>query len=217
MGVVADTRDDGLTEEAPANVYWPPLMDGFWGDDHYIRRDMAVAIRSPRAGSAAFMNDVRQTVWSVKPNLPLANVTTLETLYRKSIARTTFTLVMLLVAGTMGLLLGIVGLYSVIAHAVSQRTREIGIRAALGARPTQLTGVFVLRGLRLAAIGLGVGCVAAFVLARAMSSVLFHVSPGDARTYAAACVGLAATAAVASYLPARKALRVDPARTLNEE
>ena len=141
-------------------------------------------IRSPRAGSQAFLNEVRETVWSVDPNVPLANVHTMGYFYTKSMARTSFTLVMLGVAGGMALLLGIVGIYGVIAYSVSQRTREIGIRMALGAQRQTLTKMFVRQGLMLTGIGVACGLVAAFATMRLMSSLLFKVSPVDPITYA---------------------------------
>ena len=149
---------------------------------------IAFVIRSPRAGSQAFMNEVQQRVWSVDPEVPLANVTTLGELYTKSMARTSFTLVMLCVAGGMALLLGIVGIYGVISYSVSQRTREIGIRMALGAQRQALTAMFVRQGLWLTGIGVACGLVAAFVAMRLMSSLLFNVSPVDPLTYAAITV-----------------------------
>src|SRR6202034_3862918 len=122
-----------------------------------------------RAGSRSFMNEVQERVWSVDPDVPLADVSTLGTLYTKSMARTSFTLVMLCVAGSMALLLGIVGIYGVISYSVSQRTREIGIRMALGAQRETLTAMFVRQGLLLASIGAIFGVGAAFAPMRFMS------------------------------------------------
>ena len=115
-GVVGDVHDDGVNKEVSTSVYWPVMMRHFEGDENMVRRDVDVAIRSPRAGAESFMSEVRRAVWSVDPNLPVADVHTLEYFYRKSMARTSFTLVMLAVAGGMALLLGIVGLYGVLAY-----------------------------------------------------------------------------------------------------
>src|SRR4029077_5378989 len=137
-----------------------------------VRRDISVVVRTQRAGSENFMKDVREAVWAVDPNLPLADVHTLQYFYRKSMARTSFTLIMIGVAGSMALLLGVVGLYGVIAYSVSQRTREIGIRMALGAQRKTLTGMFVRHGLLLTGIGVACGLAVAVVAVRLMSSLL---------------------------------------------
>src|SRR5712692_129097 len=174
IGVVSDGRDDGVSQKAPAIASFPILMDDFEGDKIFLRRTLAFVIRSPRTGSRAFVSEISQAVWSVNPNLPLANVRTLQEIYDASLARTSFTLVMLAIAGAMALLLGVAGIYGVISYAVSQRTREIGIRMALGARYHEVTGMFVRHGLALAAIGVACGLAAAAALMRLMSSVLFE-------------------------------------------
>jgi len=217
IGVVGDIYDDGVTQKPPTSVYWPVMMDRFESDDTTVRRGEAFLIRSARAGSESFLNEVRQAVWSVNPNLPLAEVHTVEYYYRKSLARTSFTLVMLGVAGSMALLLGVVGLYGVIAYSVSQRTREIGIRMALGAQQQTLTRMFLRHGVTLTAIGIVFGLASAAVLMRLMSSLLFNVRPVDPVTYTAVSAGLMATALLASYLPSRRAAAVDPVDALRAE
>jgi predicted permease len=217
VGVVADVHDDGVNKDAPASVYWPLWMTRFEGQPTNLRREVAFAIRSPRTGSESFLKEVRQAVWAVDPNLPLADVHPLEFLYRRSMARTSFTLVMIGVAGSMALLLGIVGIYGVIACSVSQRTREIGIRMALGAQQQMLTGMFIRHGLFLSGVGVACGLVAAILLMRLMSSLLFEVSPVDPVTYGAVSIGLVATAWLASYLPSRRAAAVDPVEALRAE
>src|SRR5262249_9763194 len=134
-----------------------------------------------------------------------------------SMARTSFTLVMLAVAGSMALLLGVVGIYGVIAYSVSQRTREIGIRMALGAQQKLVTSMFVRSGLKLAAFGVAFGIVAAVLAVRLMSSLLFKVSAMDPLTYAVVCAVLLGAAFMASYLPSRKAANVDPVEALRAE
>ena len=163
------------------------------------------------------MKDVRQAVWSVDANLPLFNVRTVGYFYRNSMARTSFTLLMLAVAGTMALLLGTVGIYGVIAYSVSQRTREIGIRMALGAQRQELTGMFVRHGLMLAGIGVACGLVAAFAAMRLLGSLLFGVGPADLVTYGAVSLGLVATTLLASYVPSRRAATVNPVEALRSE
>jgi len=159
VGVVGDVYDDGVDKPSGSSVYWPVMMDRFEGQKEMLRRGVGFVIRSPRAGSQSFLDEVRATVWSVDPNIPLANVHTLGYFYTQSMARTSFTLVMLAVAGAMALLLGIVGIYGVIAYSVSQRTREIGIRMALGAQRKALVGMFVQQGLWLAGVGILCGLV----------------------------------------------------------
>jgi predicted permease len=217
IGVVADVRDNGVQDKAPTIVYWPLLQKNFEGDGTSVRRGVAFVIRTPRAGSTTFLTEARQAVWSVNPNLPLAGVNTLEALYDRSLARTSFTLIMLAIAGAMALLLGVIGIYGVISYSVSQRTREIGIRLALGAPLDQVTGMFVRHGLILSAIGAACGLTAAFALTRLMRSLLFEVSPADPVTYLSVSAGLIFAAMLASYLPARRATKVDPVEALRAE
>jgi predicted permease len=217
VGVVGDVYDNGVDKPASTSVYWPVMMDRFEGQKEMLRRGLGFVIRSPRAGSQAFLNEVRETVWSVDPNIPLANVHTLGYFYTQSMARTSFTLVILAVAGAMALLLGIVGIYGVIAYSVSQRTREIGIRMALGAQKKALVGMFVQQGLWLAGVGILCGLGTAFAVMRLMSSLLFKISPADPVTYAAVTLGVVVTAYLACYLPSRRAASVDPVDALRAE
>jgi predicted permease len=217
VGVAADVHDDAVNKEASTSVYWPMLMNNFESDPISVRRGMAIALRSPRAGSESFLKEVREAVWSVNPNLPLAAVHTVDYYLKNSMARTSFTLIMLGVAGGMALLLGVVGIYGVIAYSVSQRTREIGIRMALGAQQRTLTNMFVRHGLWLTGIGVVCGLAAAIVLMRLMSSLLFKVSPVDPLTYSAVSIGLVFTAFLASYLPSRRTSAIDPVEALRAE
>jgi len=217
VGVVGDERSDGVSKPAPTTVYWPMAMANFYGTKINVRHTMSFVIRTGRAGSASLMKDIQRAIWSVNPDLPIDLVRTQDEIYRKSMARTSFTLVMLAFAGGMALLLGIVGIYGVIAYSVSQRTREIGIRMALGARREQLAGMFLGHGMLLAAIGLACGLVAAGALSRLMTSLLFEVSPLDPLTYCLVSVGLMAAAALASYLPSRRAASVNPTEALRSQ
>lgn len=217
IGVVGDVHDDGVNQEASSSVYWPLMMDRFESDPTMVRRGVAFALRSPRAGSESFLKEVREAVWSVNPNLPLAAVHTVDYFYSQSMARTSFTLIMLGVAGSMALLLGVVGIYGVIAYSVSQRRREIGIRMALGAQQNVLTNMFVRHGLWLTGVGVVCGLIAAIVLMRLMSSLLFRVSPVDPLTYSTVSLGLVLTAFLASYLPSRRTSTVDPVEALRAE
>ena len=217
VGVVNDERIDGLNQKAPTMVLWPVLMGNFSGDEVSVRRSVAFVIRSPRTGSTAFTTEISRAVWSVNPNLPLAGVRTLQQIYDRSLARTSFTLVMLALAGGMALLLGLAGIYGVMSYSVSQRTREIGIRVALGAKNEEVIRMFVAHGARLAAVGIVCGLIAAAVLTRFMSTLLFNVKPGDPLTYLAVCAGLVMATVIASYVPALRATSVDPVQALRAE
>lgn len=217
IGVVANEYDNGVQAKAPTIVYWPILMKKFWGEDVLSQRTVTFVIRSPRAGSAGFLNELQRAIWSITPDSPLADVRTLEEIYGRSMARTSFTLVMLGLAGGMALILGMVGIYGVISYSVSQRTREIGIRMALGARQQQVSGMFVRHGLGLAGIGVVCGLAAALGLTRLLSSVLFSVNANDPITYIFTSAALVAAAIVASYLPSRRATGIDPIQTLRGE
>jgi predicted permease len=217
VGVVNDERDDGLNEKAPSFVAWPLLMNNFAGDPVHVMRSMSFAVRTDRAGTQSLLADLRPAVWSVNPNLPLSRVSTLADVTNQSMARTSFTLVMLVIAGSMALLLGIVGIYGVISYSVSQRTREIGIRMALGAPLRQLTAMFVANGLTLAVIGVVFGLAGAVALTRLMTGLLFEVQPVDPVTYGAVSLALIAAAMLASYIPALRAAAVDPVEALRAE
>jgi ABC-type antimicrobial peptide transport system permease subunit len=172
------------------------------------------AMRSGRTGTESFLREIRQAVSAVNPDLPLAGVQTLGDVYDASMARTSFTLVMLGIAGAMALLIGVVGMYGVLAYAVMQRKREVGIRLALGAGPRTVAGTFVHRGLILSGIGIALGTAVAAGITRWMSSLLFGVKPVDTTTFAAAAGVLVIAALAASYVPARRAAAVDPVETL---
>ncbi len=218
VGVVGDERLDGLDQKAPTTAIFPVMMTKFEGDDPvFVTRSVSYVIRSNRAGTRGLLEEASKAVWSVNPNLPIAQVRTLREIYDKSLARTSFTLVMLGIAGGMALLLGLAGIYGVIAYSVSQRTREIGIRIALGAQHGAVRQMFVRYGLWLSAIGIGCGLVAAVALTRLMSSMLFDVSPLDPVTYGGVAIGLVAAALIASYLPAVRATTVDPMVALRAE
>jgi predicted permease len=217
IGVVQSVHEAGLYEEATSFVYWPALVADMFGSPMVGTPFAAVVIRSERAGAASFTDEVRQAVWSVNGSAPITSERTMQDVYAGSLARTSFVLVMLAIAGGMSLLLGIVGIYGVIAYVVSQRTREIGIRSALGAQPRQLEKMFLLRGLRLAAAGVLAGLVAAVSLGRSMSSLLFGITPLDPAAYVAAVVIIAAAATLATIVPARRAAAIDPMQTLRAE
>ena len=204
VAVSGEERDDGLNHPPTPIVYWPLL------NETYLVRRVAFAVRSSRVGTAGFQRELERAVWSVNPNLPLAAVQTLEEIQARSMAQTSFAMVMLAIAAAVALLLGAVGIYGVIAYIATQRTREIGIRIALGAQIGHVRGMFLRHTLVLTGTGIVVGIVASMSLARAMSELLFGVGPMDPTTYIVVSAALASVALLATYLPARRATRVDP-------
>lgn len=218
IAVIQDVRENGVDQPSPAIVYWPSFAEGVYVPGQAdVARTVTFAIRSKRAGTQDFLTQLNQAVWSVNGSLPLASIRTMKDVYDQSLARTSFALVMLGIAGTMALVLGTVGIYGVIAYAVSQRTREIGIRLALGAQQRELRRMFVRSGLTLAGLGVAIGLAAATGLTRLMKSLLFGISPLDPLTYAAVPVILVAATVIASYLPARRIAAVDPLEALKAD
>lgn len=214
IGVVGDEYDKGVDKPAPATVYWPAMTADFWGRKTLLRRTVTFVIRSARTGSEAFAGDIRRAVWAVNPDLPVAGMRSMNEIYSRSMTRTSFAMVLLSIAGVMALLIGWIGIYSVIAYTVSQRTREIGIRIAMGAERGAVSRMFTARGVRLAMVGVGSGVLASAILTRAMSSLLFGVRALDPLTYALVAVLVVTAAGAASYLPAYRAARVDPVDAL---
>jgi ABC-type antimicrobial peptide transport system permease subunit len=198
-------------------VYWPMLLEGFWDNPIFVMRTMGYAIRSPRVGTPDFLAEVRDVVWSSYPTRPLGAMVTMDELQRDSMARTSFTLVMLGIAAAVALLLGSIGIYGVISYAVGQRTQELGLRIAMGAEVGSVVGMVLRQGLVLALTGVAVGIVAAIGATRLMSALLHGVSPMDPVTYILVAVALVGVTLLASYAPARRAAGVDPMVALRAE
>jgi hypothetical protein len=211
VGVAGDERDDGLSQPPTPIVYWPMV------NDVYTRDTMSYVVRSSRVGSQGFLCELQQAVWSVNPNLPLANVLTLDEIQADSMAQTSFAMVMLAMAAAVALLLGVVGIYGVIAYIAAQRTREIGIRMALGAQTADVRRLFLRHGLLLTVAGITLGIGVSLAVTRVMSALLFGVGPMDPFTYAAVSAGLAAVALMATWLPARRASRINPIAALRAD
>jgi predicted permease len=211
VGVVGNVYDDGTSQQAPPTVYWPVT------DSDVFLAGPAFAIRSARAGSQSFMSEVRQAVWSVDPDLPLSAVRTLDYYYRNSMARVSFMLVMLSLAGGMALLLGTIGLYGVIGYSVSQRTHEIGIRMALGGQREDILRLILRHGTKLTLVGVAIGVAATLGLSRFLSSLLYAVKPTDPLTFLGVTIMLVLVTLLACYIPARRAMRVDPMVALKYE
>ena len=207
IGVVADVRHDGVDRPAPSTVYWPQQDN----------RSVTFMIRGTRAGTESYAAEIRRAVSSVSRSLPVTQMQTMQQVYDKSMARTAFTLTLLAISGGMALLLAGIGIYAVISYTVSQRTREIGIRMALGARQDRLKLMFVRNGLLWGGIGAAAGLVAAAMLSQLMSALLFEINPIDPLTYGVVVVALLGAAAVASYVPARRVTRINPVEALRTE
>jgi predicted permease len=215
IGVVQDVHDNGVHVPPPATVYWPSFGESTYrAEQTTVERFVTVALRSEQAETEALANSAHQAVWAANPNLPLAFVRTLGDVYDRSMERTSFALVMLSLAACMSMLLGFVGVYAVISYAVAQRTREIGIRMALGAQPREVTRMFVRHGVVIAGIGIAIGLAVAAATARSMAAILFGIGPLDPMTYALLPVALLAATIVATFVPARRAAAVDPAQAL---
>ena len=218
VGVVGDVYDSGAHQKAPTIVYWRAGVQPTPGaSSRFVPRAMTFAIRTGRAGTDDVVMRISKAVWAVNPNLPLARVETLADVYSESMSRTSFTLLMLALAGSMALALGIVGIYAVLSYVVSQRRREIGIRLALGAQHGELRRTFVRHGLFLAGVGVAIGLPAAAALTQLLSSLLFGVSPLDPVTYSAVPIILAMAAALASYVAVHRATAADPLEALKAD
>jgi predicted permease len=218
IGVVTNLYDDGAHRPPPVIVYWPARVQvASMGVRQYIPRSVAFAVRSNRTGTESLLRQIQQAVWSVNSTMPLAEVQTLADVSRKSVAQTSFTLVMLAIAGGMALALSLIGIYGVLSYSVSRRVREIGIRLALGVEQGAIKRMFVKQGLTLAAIGVAIGLPAAAALTRLLKSFLFRVEALDSLTYASVLLVLLLAAALASYFPARHAASIDPMEALRSD
>jgi ABC-type antimicrobial peptide transport system permease subunit len=204
VGVVGDERADGLNHPAPPLVYFP------MADKQGVSRAMTYVVRSSRAGSADFLSELKQAVWSVNHSVPLAHVRTLAEIQAASMAQTSFAMIMLAIAAIGALLLALVGIYGVVSYIVSERTLEVGIRLALGAQRTDVRRLFLRQGLALALVGIVLGVGAARLLTPVMSTLLYGVGPTDPLTYGGVATVLGAVTVIAIYLPARRASRGDP-------
>lgn len=221
IGVVEDARDDGVDQDPPLMVYWPQVTLAFWegssADQVTVWRYVGYALRTSRIGTAGFLQELQQAVWSVNPNLPLRGVGPLSDFMAQSLARRSFALALLTIAALVALILGSVGVYGVLSYAVSQRSQEMGMRMALGADRGKVVAMVVRQGAALAGVGVVVGLALAIGLTRLMSALLFGVSPVDPATFTAVPAGLVCVAILASWIPARRAAHVDPVVALRAE
>jgi putative ABC transport system permease protein len=218
IGVAGDLYDSGADQPPPAIVYWRAgVQDAFGPLPTFIPRDMAFAVRSDQAGTEDLIRQVGRAVWAVDANLPLARVQTLGETYAQSMSRTSFTLVMLAIAGVMALTLGLVGIYGVISYAVTEQRRAIGIRLALGAARGSILGRFLAQGLRVTATACATGLVLSLAARGVLSRWLFGVSPFDPVTLIGVTGIVLTVATLAALIPATRAAFMQPMRTLREE
>ena len=218
IGVVGSTRDIGLKEKPYETVYFPLLRlePGDDDGDEWVPRNFTLVIKG-RVDPAALAAPVRRAIWSLDPNLPLAQMRPMEEVVERSMARTSFTMLLLVIAAAVALLLGTVGIYGVNSYVVSQRTREIGVRMALGAGRRDISRMVLRQGFLLAAAGIAIGLAGALLVTRLMLALLYDVSPRDPATFAAVPALLALVALFASWLPARRAATVEPLEAIRYE
>jgi putative ABC transport system permease protein len=206
VGVAENVYDDGVDQQPPGLVYFPGT-----------RRGVTFAVRSSRAGMESLLKEIRVTIHTVDPSLPLAQVRTLSDLYRFTMARRSFALVLLGIAAVMAVTLSIIGVYGVLAYAVAQRRKEISIRLAIGAEPRAVKALFLRQSLILMCFGGAIGLVAARGLCPWMASLLFGVKPFDPLTYGISGVVTLVAALAGSYVPARRAASLNPIEALRAD
>ncbi len=213
VGVVKDVREFGLTQPVRAVAYLP-LVTGGWGFPHLNVGFLVVkADRDP----SALVQPIRDIIRRLDPNVPVTTTSTMGEVVSRSMRQTSFTLVLLGIATLVALFLGAIGLFGVVSYVVSQRTREIGVRVALGARPDDIRTMVLRQGVGVYVTGALVGLAGAFALTRLMGTLLFQVSATDPVSFVLAPTVLLAVAAFATWLPARRAARVDPMEALRAE
>ncbi|MCA1584098.1 MAG: ABC transporter permease [Acidobacteria bacterium] len=215
VGVVADVRSRGPAEEPRPEFYLPlsQIPDVAWG---WIGNSLNVIVRPEAGEPAAMAGLVRDAVRQIDPTIPVYNITTFEEGLRRTTAQARFNTTLMTALGLTGLFLAALGIYSVIAWLVAQRTREIGVRMALGASVREVVGQMIMHGLRPVAAGLIIGLVGAFATTRLLEQQLFQVNPRDPLTLGVAMVLLLIVAVCASLVPAWRATRIDPATALRD-
>jgi ABC-type antimicrobial peptide transport system permease subunit len=211
VGVAGDLRADGLNRAAPPLVYVP------LADEQNAARTMTYVVRSSRVGAPGFSRELQQAVWAVNPNLPLANLRTLSELEARSMAQTSFAMVMLAIAAIVAVFLAFVGIYGAVSYIAAERTREVGIRMALGAQRRDVRALFLRYGFTLTLIGTTVGIGVSMLVTPILSALLYGVGRLDPATYVVVALAIAAVTVLATYFPARRASRVDPLVALRSD
>jgi putative ABC transport system permease protein len=209
IGVARDVRQFQLSAEPKPQMYLSYKQAGYFVPRHLVVRT--------KVEPSILATTVRETVWKIDKDQPVSNISTMDEVLSDSIARERFSMLLLGIFAGLGLVLAAVGIYGVMSYSVAQRTHEIGIRMALGAQRSAVVKLAVGRELKLVLIGLGVGFAVAFALTRVMSTLLYGVSPTDPLTFSAITFVLVGVALLASYVPARRATKVDPMVALRYE
>jgi putative ABC transport system permease protein len=214
VGVVGTVKRLELDEE-PAEILYVPMLGT---DDYYLPSldEVSVAVRTD-GDPMAWATAVREIVWEIDEDVPIAAIEPMDAILTRASARVAFTATLIAIAAVAAMLLGAVGIYGVISHAVGRRTAEIGVRMALGARQPDVLRMVLRQGLVIVAVGIVLGVAGSLVLARVVRSLLYEVSPEDPLTLVAVSAALLLVAALASYLPARRATRIDPVMALKHE
>jgi hypothetical protein len=211
--IAADVRSDGLDQPAPEMIYYPliPLRETrLWGAPN----EMSVVVRTTSDHPEALAGAVRRLLAEMDRTVPIANIEPLSAIVSRSMSRVSFAMLLLGIAAAMALVLSAIGVFGAIAFVVSRRRREIGVRIALGARPSRVSARIVLQALRLGVIGTVIGIAGALGATRVLSSLLVGVAASDPWVLAIVSVTVLAVVAVASYLPARRAAGVSPVEAL---
>ena len=216
VGVVGDVHVRTLEEKPEPAVYFPMVRYGDKKEDEWAPHGFVLVVKG-KVDPKSLVAPVRRVVRALDPNLPLSAVRPMPELVSRSMARTSFTMLLLVIAAAVALLLGTVGIYGVISYVVSQRTREIGVRMALGARRDDISRMVLREGLGITLLGIAIGLAGALAVTRLMLALLFGVSPTDPGTFAAVPVLLAAVALLASWMPARRAAEVEPLEAIRYE
>jgi predicted permease len=215
VGVVGDVRQASLASTPEPEMYLAHTQFRFWGGGG-ILRELTLVLRTagePAASSKA----VRSEVAAIDPQLPVGDLRTMEELRGESVSQPRFLMFLFSAFSMVALAIAVIGIYGVIAYSVAQRRKEIGIRVALGAKPTSVAGMVVRQGMGMAGLGIAAGLVLALAVTRFLSGILFAVTPTDPITLAAVAVTLAVAALLACYVPARRATRTDPVEVLRAE
>jgi predicted permease len=215
VGVVGDAYNRGLDRQVYPEFYAPGVQHpNFAGNQLVVR---VASGQNSQTSLSSLAAAIRNQVREIDPNEPVNQIITMDERLSNSVAGRRFQMLLLGIFAGVGLVIATVGIYGIISYAVSQRTHEIGIRMALGAQASDVLRMVVWRGMSLALIGVALGLAAAFALTRVMKNLLFEVSPTDPATFALIALLLIVVALIASYIPARRATKVDPLQALRHE